>query len=152
MRRCHLPSQVLGSWKEHLSGMDNIICEKGEESVLFLQFLLRAVISQANFLSLITQYVVAVVQSLSHSDSFVTPWTVAHQALLSMGFPRLEYWNVLLFPSPGDLSNPGIKPVFPAVEADSLLLSHQVIPYFNINDFKSLKWKKFQSLFSQMDL
>ena len=37
------------------------------------------------------------------SDSFVTPWTVAHQAPLSMGFPRQEYWSGLPFPSPGDL-------------------------------------------------
>ena len=44
------------------------------------------------------------------SDS-VTPWTVALQAPLSMGFPRQEYWSGLPFPSPGNLSNPGIKPV-----------------------------------------
>jgi len=39
-----------------------------------------------------------------------TPRTVAHQALLSMGFPRQEYWSGLSFPSPGDLPNPRIKP------------------------------------------
>ena len=44
------------------------------------------------------------------SDSFVTPWTVAHQAPLSMGFPRQEYWSGLPFLSPGDLPNPGIEP------------------------------------------
>ena len=43
------------------------------------------------------------------SDSFVTPWTVAHQAPLSMGFPRQEYWSVLPFPSPGGLPNLGIQ-------------------------------------------
>ena len=43
------------------------------------------------------------------SDS-VTPWTVAHQVPLSIGFPRQEYWSVLPFPTPGDLPNPGIKP------------------------------------------
>ena len=42
-------------------------------------------------------------------DYFVTPWTVARQALLSMGFPRQEYWSGLPFPSPGDLSDPGIE-------------------------------------------
>ena len=42
-----------------------------------------------------------------------TPWTVAHQALQSVGFPREEYWSGLPFPSPGDLSNPGIKPTSP---------------------------------------
>ena len=40
----------------------------------------------------------------------MTPWTVAHQAPLSMEFPRQEYWNGLPFSPPGDLSNPGIKP------------------------------------------
>ena len=43
-------------------------------------------------------------------DSFVTPWTVACQAPLSMGFPRVEYWSGLPFPPPGDLPNPGIEP------------------------------------------
>ena len=42
---------------------------------------------------------------------FVTPWTVARQAPLSMGFSRQEYWSGLPFPSPGDLPNPGIKPL-----------------------------------------
>ena len=48
------------------------------------------------------------------------PWTVARQAPLSMELPRQEYWNGLPFPSPGDLPNPGIKPRFPALQADSL--------------------------------
>ena len=43
-----------------------------------------------------------------------TPWTVAHQSPLFMGFPRQEYWNGLPFPSPGDLPDPGIKPRSPA--------------------------------------
>ena len=43
-------------------------------------------------------------------NSFVTPWTVAHQPPLSMGFPRQEYQSRLPFPSPGDLSDLGIKP------------------------------------------
>ena len=47
-------------------------------------------------------------------------WTVAHQAPLFLGFSRQEYWSGLLFPSPGDLSDPGIKPVSPAFQADSL--------------------------------
>ena len=48
------------------------------------------------------------------SDSLAILWTVALQAPLSMGFPRQEYWSGLPFPSPGDLPDPGIKPVFPA--------------------------------------
>ena len=51
----------------------------------------------------------------------VTPWTVALQAPLSMGFPRQEYWNELPLPSPGDLPDPGIEPRSPALQADSLL-------------------------------
>ena len=51
-----------------------------------------------------------------------------HQALLSMGFSRQEYWSGLPFPPLGDLSDPGIKvlsPESPALQADSLLLSNQ---------------------------
>ena len=53
-------------------------------------------------------------------DSFVTPWTAACQAPLSMGFSRQEYWSGLPFPSPGDHPNPGIEPRSPAFHADSL--------------------------------
>ena len=52
--------------------------------------------------------------------ALVTPWTVAHQAPLSMGFPRQQYWNELPFPSLGDLPDPGIEPGSLALQADSL--------------------------------
>ena len=52
--------------------------------------------------------------------TLVTPWSVAHQASLSMGFSRQEYWSGLPFPSPGHLPNPGIDPRSPALQADSL--------------------------------
>ena len=52
--------------------------------------------------------------------TLVTPWTVACQAALSMGFFRPEYWSGLPFPSPGDLPNPGIEPGSPALQAYSL--------------------------------
>ena len=48
------------------------------------------------------------------SDSFVTPWTVASKAPLSMEFSRQVYWNGLPFPTPGNLPDPGFKPVSPA--------------------------------------
>ena len=51
---------------------------------------------------------------------FATPWTIARQAPLSMGFSRQEYWSGLPFPPPGDLPNPGIEPVSPSLQADSL--------------------------------
>ena len=54
------------------------------------------------------------------SNSFMTPWMVALQAPLSMGFPRQEYWSGLPFPSPGDLPDPETKPKSPAVQVDSL--------------------------------
>ena len=66
---------------------------------------------------------------LSHVLLFATLWTVAHQAPLSVGFLRQEYWSGLLFPPPEDLPDPascGIKPttpVSPALQADSLPLS-----------------------------
>jgi len=71
------------------------------------------------------------------SDSFAITWTVAHQAALSMGFPRQEYWSEMPFHPPGDLPNPGIELVSPALQADSLsteppgkLLEHLVFPKF----------------------
>ena len=59
-------------------------------------------------------------KSLSHVRLFATPWNVAHQAPPTMGFSRQEYWSGLLFPSPGDLPDPGIAPGSPALEADAL--------------------------------
>ena len=50
----------------------------------------------------------------------VTPWTIAHKPLLSMGLSRQEYWDGLPFPSLGDLSNRGMQPRSPALQADSL--------------------------------
>ena len=60
------------------------------------------------------------VKSLSRVGLFATLWTIAHQALLSMGFSRQDYWSGLPFPSPGDLPDPGIEPRSPALEADAL--------------------------------
>ena len=68
---------------------------------------------------------------LSHVPFFEIPWTAAHQAPLSMGFSMQEYWNGLPFPPPGDLPIPGTEPtspVSPALQADSLLLSHLASP------------------------
>ena len=60
------------------------------------------------------------VKSLSHVRLFATPWTVAFQAPPSMAFSRQEYWSGLPFPSPGELSDSGIKPGSPALQADAL--------------------------------
>ena len=64
---------------------------------------------------------------LSHVQLFTTPWTVAHQAPLFMGFPLQELCSGVPFPLPGDLPDPGIKPESPASlasQVDSLPLSH----------------------------
>ena len=58
---------------------------------------------------------------LTHVWLFSTPWTVAHQAPLSLEFSGQEYWSGLPFPFPGDLPGPGIEPASPVLQADSLL-------------------------------
>ena len=55
------------------------------------------------------------VKSLSRVRLFATPWTVAYQALPSMGFSRQVYWSGLPFPSPEDLPDPGIEPRSPTL-------------------------------------
>ena len=61
---------------------------------------------------------------LSHVWLFATPWTVTHLAPLSTGFPRQEYWSGLPFPSLGIFSTQGLNPGAPALQEDSLPLSH----------------------------
>ena len=63
--------------------------------------------------------------SRSVVSNSATPWTVAHQASLSMEFSRKEYWSGLPVPSPEELPNPGIDPWSPAWQADSLLFELQ---------------------------
>ena len=75
----------------------------------------------------------AVTCCFSRVQLYVTPWSVAHQAPLSMGFSRHKYWNGLPCPPPGDLPNPGIEPaspVAPALQANPLSLSHQGSPIY----------------------
>ena len=87
------------------------------------------------------------VESQSHVQPFVTSWTVAHKAPLSVGFSRQEYRSGLPLPSSGDRPDPGIKPMSPELQADSLLLSHQGSP---CGTGKALsKWKLYL-LFNQI--
>ena len=65
-------------------------------------------------------------------QTLATTWTVACQAALSTGFPRQEYWSGLPFSSLGNLLNPGIQPMSPAWQADSLPLSHLGSMHLNI--------------------
>ena len=79
--------------------------------------------------------------ALSHFSRvrlFVTPWTVAHQAPLSMRLSREEYWSRWPFPFPGDVPKPGIKSRSSALQADSLPLSRRGSPqsydHMELND------------------
>ena len=62
------------------------------------------------------------------SDSLVTPWTVAHQAPLSMGLSRQEYWSEFPFPTPGIVPSQGLNLCLPHWQAGSLALSHRRSP------------------------
>ena len=57
---------------------------------------------------------------LCHVSLFVTPWTLAHQVLLSIGYSRQEYWSGLPCPFLGHLPDPGMEPRSPALQVDSL--------------------------------
>ena len=81
----------------------------------------------------------------------MTPWTIAYQAYLSLGFPRKEYWGGLLFPSQGDLPDPRIEPASVSCIAGSLLhwqasclsLSQQEstkCPYAELKSFSSVQF------------
>ena len=70
---------------------------------------------ESQFLALAGARDTVAVQLPSHVQLFATPWTVTRQTPLSIGFSRQEYWSRLPFPPPGDLPNPGIEPVSPAL-------------------------------------
>ena len=74
-----------------------------------------------------------VCELLSRVRLFKTPWTVAHQASLSMKFSRQEYWSGLPCPNPEDLPDPGIKRGFPTLQADSLPSEPQGRPFDLVN-------------------
>ena len=74
-------------------------------------------------------------KSLQSCLTLCDPWTIAHQAPLSMGFSRQEYWSGLPFPPPGDRPSPGIKlmsPVSPALQVDSLPAEPSGKPLFSL--------------------
>ena len=75
---------------------------------------------------------------LSRVRFFATLWTVAHQALLSVVFPRQEYWSGLPFPLPGDLPDPGIKPALPALAGGFF----PTAPPGNPEEWQTQTWNK----------
>ena len=100
---------------EHLSPEHEVSCCHGYAIVIISTMIMCFNISYA-----------CVLRHFSRVWLFATPWTVALQAPLSMGFSRQEYWSGLPCPLPGDLPNPGIEPRFPALQSDSL--HHQGSP------------------------
>ena len=72
-------------------------------------------------------------------SSFATPWTLAYQASLSMGFSRQDYWSGLPFPSPGDLPDPWIEPGSPALQMDALLSEPPGKPSVDSIQFSSVQ-------------
>ena len=77
----------------------------------------------------------------------MTPWTVARQGPLSMGFPTQEYWSGLPFPPPGDFPDQRIEPrssASPALQEGSSSLRHWRDPFHLINLHKFCSWLRFQ--------
>ena len=91
----------------------------------------------------VTKIVWLLLSCFSHVQLFAILWTVAHQAPLSRGFSRQEYWSGLPCPSPGNLPNPGnkpVSPVYPALLANSLLLKPLGKPISCLHFSKENKW------------
>ena len=87
-----------------------------------------SVTPESSLLSLCNQSLLCCAWLLSHVLLFVTPWTVALQAPLPMGFSRQGYWSGLPCPPPQALANPGTEPRSPALQADCLLSEPQGKP------------------------
>ena len=92
-------------------------------------------------------------QSLSRVQFYATPWTVAYQALLSMGFSREEYWSGLPFPTAGDLPEPGIEPESLALAGGFLTTEppENSVKYFICNSIQKHFHKKPQ-IISSLDV
>ena len=96
------PSVICHPWETLINTKDSKVSENKMETQLNLLWNL-------DLFSL--ERITCELSRFSHVQLFETPWTVARQAPLSMGFSRQEYWSRWPFPLPGDLSDPGIKPM-----------------------------------------
>ena len=86
------------------------------------------------------------VKSLSCVRLFGMPWTVAHQAPLTMEFSRQEYWSGLLFPPAGDLPDPGIEPASPVLAGGFFILRHLGSPSYSLS---LIYWSKILKSFHE---
>ena len=106
---------LMAESKEELKSLLTRVREESEKAGLKLNIQKTKTMASS---SITSWQVSEVSESCSVVSLFVTPWTAACQAPLFMGFSRQEYWNGWLFPSPGDLPNPGIKPRSPALQVE----------------------------------
>ena len=114
-----------------------VLCHSSEKKLIYRSISLLS----GSKVSLYSHRRACVLSCSVVSDS-ATPWTVAHPAPLSMGFPRQGHWSGLPCSPPGDLPNPGIEPVSlmsPALQADYLLLIHQGHPHSVIYSYQKKK-------------
>ena len=119
--RIYVCSQMLLVVSKHILGKMTTKKQSNRKRSLFLPHLGCTCLTKCtSWLTAAICHLKVKVKSLSRVHLCATPWTVAHQAPPSMGFSRQEYWSGLPFPSPGDLPDPGIKPRFPALQADTL--------------------------------
>ena len=79
-------------------------------------------------------------------NTFGTPWTVAHQAPLSAGFPRQEYWSGLPFPSPGNLPYPGIESTSPALAGGFFTTEQLGTPDVTVSMWQTYDEARFKGL------
>ena len=113
--RTNLTGTFCNSWRPPLPLVEVSACIILRDSL----YLLRHETLFLRLLDVVCMLVRLVAQS---GPTLCNPWTVAHQSPLSMGLSRQEYWSGLLCPPPGDLPDPGIKLMSPAL--DSLPLIH----------------------------
>ena len=106
-KRCKIPQQNISKFNSTMCIKNHIL----QTCRIFPRF--ARVIHYSKI-----KYVIHIVCVLTRVQLFVTVWTIAHQATLSLGFSRQEHRSGLPFPSPRYLSNPGIKPRSPALQAD----------------------------------
>ena len=111
-------SVILGSRKRKsvtVSIVSPSICHKVRDQMSRFSFFECSVLSQLFYFPLSLALKWSEAQWLSRVRLFATPWTIAYQAPLSMGFSRQENWSGLPFPSPGELLDPEIEPGFPTL-------------------------------------
>ena len=128
-----------GDWKQFWEGELLQHCSSITSSSI--KIFNKMVSKTKYFTSSLTSSLKIKVKSLSHIWLFVTPWTVTHQAPLSMGFSRQEYWSGLPFPTPGDLPKPGIESgslslLFDPCRLNRLFRSQQSTHYQDLSRLK----------------